>query len=305
MIQVPLVSVVIFTYNHSRFIRETLEGAINQTYSNIEIIVADDCSTDGNIDIIHEYVKRYPELIKPVIGSKNEGITKNANRGMAACKGEYIAMVGGDDVIFPTKIEKQMTWLLHDSKRAICGHALNICDEKTKVTGKYGHLLPKSGRGRSKWFKFGPLFGATSIIIKRQYLPSPVYDERVPIVSDWKLYIDVLNDELEYGYIPEVLGLYRKHSNNVTKNVLRAIVDLENCISICELQYSKYIKEIRKGKSYLVDYGYANYYSSKGDFYLAARCYLIALKNDILNWKALIKLIFLLPSLLKKTFSRS
>lgn len=301
----PLVSIVIFTYNHSRFIKETIDGALKQTYKNIEIIIADDCSTDGNIDIILGYAEKYPELIKAVIGASNEGITKNANRGMSVCSGEYIAMVGGDDVIFPTKIEKQMHWLLQSDKRAICGHALNICDENTQVTGKYGHIIPQTGFGRANWFRFGPLYGATSVIIKSEYLPSPVYDERVPIVSDWKLYIDVLEDDLEYGYVPEVLGLYRKHANNVTGNVIRAIGDLENCIAICSKQYASYYHDIRKGKSYLVDYGYANYYAVTGNVSLAIKYYLTAIKVDCTNWKAVIKFLSLLPKYFQEKFFRS
>ena len=82
----PLVSIVIFTYNHSKFIRETLDGAISQRYPNFEIIVADDCSTDGTSEIILQYQRQHPSLIKAIIGEKNVGITRNANRGIAACK---------------------------------------------------------------------------------------------------------------------------------------------------------------------------------------------------------------------------
>lgn len=295
----PLVSIVIFTYNHSSFIHETIEGALSQTYKNIEIIIADDCSTDGNIEIIHDFMERFPGKIKAIIGENNQGITKNANRGIAACTGQYIAMVGGDDVIFPTKIEKQMNWMLKNNKRAICGHGLNICDENTQITGLYSHIIPKSGKGRVNWIKYGPLFGATSIIVNKIYLPSPAYDERVPIVSDWKLYIDVLDDDLEYGYVDEILGLYRKHSNNVTGNVIRGILDLENCIQICKLQYPKYSKEIKMGESYLIDYGYGNYYSTIDNINLSIKFYISAIKKYPFNWKAYLKIISLMPKFFK------
>ncbi len=291
MNNVPLVSIIIFTYNHSKFIRETIEGALAQTYESTEIVIADDCSTDGNIEIINQYAELYPNKIVPVIGNKNIGITGNANRGIAMCKGEYIAMVGGDDVIFATKLEKQMEWLLKSNNRALCGHALKICDSETNVTSDYNHRLPKKGFGRATWLEHGALFGATSIVVKTEYLPNPAFDPRIPIVSDWKLYIDLLKDDLEFGYVDEWLGLYRKHANNVTNNIKPAIDDLEVCINICLEQYPEHKSTIQLGYAYLVKYGFGNYYLSKNEFKLASSYFSDAIKLNPYNYKFYIKYI--------------
>lgn len=286
MSNLPLVSICIFTYNHSKYIRQTIDGALSQTYENFEIVIADDCSNDGNLDIIYEYQKKFPSIINVVVGLTNTGITANANRGISACRGSYIAMVGGDDVIFPDKLKLQMEWLLTSENRVLCGHGLDICDSNTVIIQRYNHILPKAGKGRSNWIAHGPLYGATSVVVKSSCLGKPAFDERVPIVSDWKLYIDILEDEYEYGFINKTLGLYRKHSSNVTNNVVKAIQDTENCLNILSIQYSNYRKEINRSWSYLVFYGYAKYYYANKQYNNSISYFVRSIKYNVLNWKS-------------------
>ena len=80
-------------------------------------------------------------------------------------------------------------------------------------------------------------------------------DTRVSIVSDWKLYIDVIDDGAEYGFIDEVLGLYRKHSNNVTNNAFPAIEDTVRCLNLIADEYPGYEKELKFAFSYVYCYG--------------------------------------------------
>lgn len=100
----PLVSVHVITFNQAHLIHETLQSILAQDYANIEIIVADDGSTDGTANIISEYANQYPSKIIPLVAGPNLGITGNSNRGLQACKGKYIAFIGGDDLFLPSKI---------------------------------------------------------------------------------------------------------------------------------------------------------------------------------------------------------
>ena len=93
-----LVSVCCVTYNHADFIKQTLEGFVTQkTNFPFEVIIADDCSTDGQQDIIKEYAKKYPDIIKPIFHSHNTGSYQNLLDAASACKGKYVAMCDGDD----------------------------------------------------------------------------------------------------------------------------------------------------------------------------------------------------------------
>ena len=83
-----LVSVSVITYNQEEFIEETLESILNQSYNNIEIIVSDDCSTDRTVQILKNYAKKYPNIVKPILNTENKGITENSNAALSACRGE-------------------------------------------------------------------------------------------------------------------------------------------------------------------------------------------------------------------------
>jgi len=91
-------SVLVVSYNHEKYIGEAIESILFQeTDFPIEILIADDCSTDGTPEIIHRYQAKHPGLVRVLDSQGNLGITRNYQRGFAACSGEYIAVLEGDD----------------------------------------------------------------------------------------------------------------------------------------------------------------------------------------------------------------
>lgn len=123
-----LVSVCVITYNHCNYIRQCLDGILmQQTNFPIEVIVNDDCSTDGTAEIIKEYELKYPHLFKPIYQVENQ--YSKGVRGMFAkfcfpkAKGKYIAMCEGDDYwTDPLKLQKQVDFLELNHDYSICGH---------------------------------------------------------------------------------------------------------------------------------------------------------------------------------------
>lgn len=99
-----LVSIAMTTYNGEKFIKKQLDSIINQTYKNLEIIICDDGSTDKTIDIIKEYQKK-DKRIKLYINEKNLGFSKNFEKAISLCKGDYIALSDQDDIWELDKIE--------------------------------------------------------------------------------------------------------------------------------------------------------------------------------------------------------
>src|SRR5256714_14965234 len=103
----PRVSVIITSYNQQEYLREAIESAIDQTVAAFEIIVADDHSTkDGSIETIREYAARYPGLVRALFQEKNVGIPKNRNSALRMIKGDYVAILDGDDRLLPRFIER-------------------------------------------------------------------------------------------------------------------------------------------------------------------------------------------------------
>ena len=103
----PKVSVIITSYNQQGYLREAIESAIDQTVAPFEIIVADDHSTkDASVETIREYTTKYPRLVRGLFQEKNVGIPKNRNSALQIVKGEYVAILDGDDRLLPGFIER-------------------------------------------------------------------------------------------------------------------------------------------------------------------------------------------------------
>jgi len=103
----PLVSIALCTYNGERFLEEQLQSLLRQSYTNIEIIVVDDCSTDGTMVILERYARRYTNL-KVYRNNRNLGFTKNFEKALLLCSGELIAISDQDDVWHCDKIMSQV-----------------------------------------------------------------------------------------------------------------------------------------------------------------------------------------------------
>ncbi len=114
-----LVSVIMSNYNTpEEFLREAIESILNQTYSDFEFIIVDDCSTDNSLDIIASYDDPRIVLLK---NEENLGITKSLNRALKIAKGEYVARMDGDDIALPERFEKQVALLTENPDVIVCG----------------------------------------------------------------------------------------------------------------------------------------------------------------------------------------
>lgn len=136
----PLVSICCITYNHASYIRQCLDGFLMQKVTfPIEIIINDDCSTDGTTDVIREYEAKYPDLIKPIYHAENE--YSKGVRGMFAtfvfprAKGKYIALCEGDDYwIDSLKLQKQVDFMEANPDYSLCFHnAVEFYEGVSKV----------------------------------------------------------------------------------------------------------------------------------------------------------------------------
>src|SRR6202161_3746981 len=100
----PLVSILVSNYNYGRFIADSIQSALDQTYSNIELIICDDGSTDDSISVIEEYQRKDPRL--KLVRKTNGGQASGFNAAFAASRGEIIALLDSDDRFLPHKIER-------------------------------------------------------------------------------------------------------------------------------------------------------------------------------------------------------
>jgi teichuronic acid biosynthesis glycosyltransferase TuaG len=134
-VKAPAVSVVMPAYNAERFIRETINSVISQTYTDWELWVIDDCSTDSTCAIVEEFASQ-DERINLVRNEKNIGVADTRNKGFDLCGGRYVALIDSDDVWFSDKLERQMRLaeetgadIIYCSYKMIDEHGLAVCDD--------------------------------------------------------------------------------------------------------------------------------------------------------------------------------
>ena len=130
----PLLSVCLITYNHVKYIEQAIEGVmLQQVNFPWELIIADDCSTDGTREIVLRYQKKYPEIIKLILQEKNTGPTQNFMDLITYPSSKYIAYFEGDDYwTDPLKLQKQVDFLEANEDYSICFHEAMVLYEDGK-----------------------------------------------------------------------------------------------------------------------------------------------------------------------------
>ena len=168
----PLVSVLTLTYNHANFIDEFFDSLLSQTYENWEVIIGDDCSTDGTQKKLKYYKDKYPSKIKLILNEKNLGITKNAQNVLNACKGEYICTIAGDDLLLPKKLEKQVEIMEKNKNINLCFHDLEVFYDNGNTIrfSQINKYTPKRGTIK-EMIKYGAFAGACSVMVRREVIP--------------------------------------------------------------------------------------------------------------------------------------
>ncbi len=213
-------SICLITYNHERFIAETLDSILTQEVNfDYEIVIGEDRSKDNTKAIIESYMKRYPGRIRLNSHEKNLGSTLNFKMTLLACKGEYISMLDGDDLMCPGKLQKQVDYLENNPDCVMVAHDMQEFDDTTK---KHTRLIKPSKIKNRYMLKdllvHGSIFGNSSKMFRRSALQEDCVDEKINIIADMYLTIQVLG-EGTIGYIPETLGMYRKHPESLMRNL--------------------------------------------------------------------------------------
>jgi glycosyltransferase involved in cell wall biosynthesis len=210
------VSVAIWTCNQERFIAEAIESALGQDYPGIEIVVADDSSDDSTPEIVSDYARRYPDRVRPLLHRGPRSIVANVNRALAACTGELVAPLDGDDFFLPGKISAQAKALADHPDVAICRHPVQVVDERGAIvdTVDLSPSLQLAGP-RDLLIHGFFIYTVAAMMLRRSAMPAagvPPVAEHAP---DSLLAIETARQ----GWIlrvDEVLASYRRHAGQIT-----------------------------------------------------------------------------------------
>lgn len=239
----PKVSVFLPTYQHKDYIANTIESILAQDYPNLEVVIGDDGSTDGTREIVEQYKKKYPDIIKAVISSENTGITKNCNRILQHVTGEFVALFSGDDIMLPGKLLKQVAWFKENPSAVLCFHLVEMFDSKTNSAIQIVPDLPQvtnlmeTGNIIDLSYKLGQT--GMSFLVRREAIPDYGFEETISDVSDWLFWIEIMVRG-KIGYINEVLARYRKHPESYSssaKNMGKMFNDHMMSLNIVDQKY--------------------------------------------------------------------
>lgn len=201
----PLISIALCTYNGEKYIREQMESLIGQTYSNLEIIIVDDHSTDDTVKILESYKK---ENIKIYYNEKNIGFNKNFEKALRLCKGIYIAISDQDDIWEKDKIE--ILFKNIGDKMMVYSNSMLIDAEGKTIRKRFKKLMPPTGDPRQ--FSIRNYVAGHTLLLKKDFLSYVL-----PIPSncfyDWWFAINAAN-EGSVCCIDRCLTKQRFHGNN-------------------------------------------------------------------------------------------
>lgn len=211
----PYISVMIITYNHERYISKAIESVLRQeTSHSLEIVVSDDCSTDATRQIVWDYYKAHPQIIRYLFRPRNLGFQKNFIETLKSCRGRYVAVLDGDDYwVPPDKITNQIELLEANPDCILCfGRAMEFHEDDRSVT-RVVPCLNGQKFSLNDLLKVDPIPTCTAVFRYDRMLEIPAWVEDMPMV-DWVLWV-LLAQNGSMIYLPKILGAYRKHSQGV------------------------------------------------------------------------------------------
>ncbi|MDA3838912.1 MAG: glycosyltransferase, partial [Candidatus Delongbacteria bacterium] len=207
----PKISVIMSVYNSEKFLREAIDSILDQSFSDFEFIITDDCSTDNSLKILKEYSIKDDRIVL-LKNSENIGLTKNLNRMLDIAKGKYIARMDADDISLSNRFEMQFDFMENNPEIGVLGSNIRYFGMIDRITN---HPLEHNE------IKVGLLFKCVmnhpSIIFRKEVIDKHNfrYDENFKISQDYELWSRMIY-YTKFANLKDVLVDYRFESSNIT-----------------------------------------------------------------------------------------
>jgi glycosyltransferase involved in cell wall biosynthesis len=208
----PLVSVIIPTYNSAQYVTAAVESVLGHSVTDVEILVIDDGSTDATRSVLASYGAPVRYLYQP-----NGGVAVARNRGIAESVGRYVAFLDADDTWFPEKLERQLTALRQAPGVGFCYAGYRSVDDEMRPLKEY---RPRPRRAALEDLLFyGNFIGSICTVVAEKALFDRVggFDPELSQCADWDMWVRLAR-QTEFLAIEEPLVTYRQHATNMSRN---------------------------------------------------------------------------------------
>lgn len=224
-----LVSVIVLSYNSEQTIVDTLESIYNQTYSKIEIIIADDCSKDNTKERVEEWIERKKARfvdIKSNFKEKNSGVAINGNEGIRLASGEWIKCIAADDKLLPNCIQDNYSYVTKNHCEIVFSN-MHYFVENNRIKREFETKLRKNlltfcsydaAKQYKKILRQNPFPAPTAFFSKKLYDKVGGFDEEICMVEDWPFWIRILKEGIPIEYNDVFTVMYRVSNTSISHN---------------------------------------------------------------------------------------
>ena len=221
----PMVSICVQTYQHRNYIKKCLEGILMQeTNFPFEILLGEDNSTDGTRELCIDYQNKYPERIKLFLHQRENNIKINGRStgrfnfvyNLFSAKGKYIAICEGDDYwTDPLKLQKQVDFLEKDQEYVLCFHKVKILEKSGEIVKDYLTSVPESYQSMEDLAREGNYIHTPSVLFKNIITSYPFQFIYAPF-GDYFLYL-LLAEKGKIKELKEIMAIYRRNVGIISK----------------------------------------------------------------------------------------
>lgn len=218
----PTVSVLMPSFNYAEYLPLAVQGVLSQTWSDLELVIVDDCSTDGSRDIANEW-KHLDDRIVTIFHASNRGLACTRNTGLKGSTGQFIALCDADDVWMPDKLTIQLEHFRRDEAVGVVHSDAAIIDSSGLLTGqRFSQLFhrnhqPTSGNLFSELCRRNFLC-VPSVVVRREALMyAGGFDEKLRSLEDWVCWT-IVSRKYHFDYVVDPLVKYRMHDASLSHN---------------------------------------------------------------------------------------
>ncbi|WKS94939.1 glycosyltransferase [Riemerella columbina] len=217
----PLVSVLLPAYNVEAYIAETVESVLEQSFTNFELIIINDGSTDKTLQVVEAF--KDPRII--LVNQENLGLAKTLNKGLQMARGEYIARIDGDDICYRNRLKIQVEYLENHPEIGLLGTGIELIDEQSQ---HLGYRVPIIGQHILPWvirYQGNPIKHPTVMFRRQLALDCGGYDQRIgKYFEDYMLWLK-MSQVTAIDNLPKILVKYRLTTGSIIGSMKTTEID--------------------------------------------------------------------------------